>query len=69
METNKLLTEEQLRARLQISHQTVWRYCREGLLPKPVRLGKRSNRWRLSDIEEFERSREIAPAYTGKDAA
>ncbi len=57
------LDEKELRARLGISHGTIWRWARAGLLPAPVRLGPRKIGWRISDIEKFEAERQTAPAY------
>jgi len=36
---------------LDVSSRTVWRLVAEGVLPKPVVLGKQLRRWRLADVE------------------
>jgi predicted DNA-binding transcriptional regulator AlpA len=36
-----------------ISERSVWRWTKLGILPPPVRLGKRCSRWRASDIQRF----------------
>jgi len=40
--------------RYAVSENTVWRWLREGNFPKPKRLGQRSTRWRLADLESWE---------------
>jgi len=35
---------------------TVWRWCKDGRLPPPVRLGARATRWRVGDLRERLRS-------------
>ncbi|MES1955795.1 hypothetical protein SAHY_14483 [Salinisphaera hydrothermalis EPR70] len=37
-------------ARYQISRPTVWRWTKDGLLPKPMRFSPSVTRWRLSDL-------------------
>lgn len=40
-------------SRLGVSRSTVRRLWYAGQLPKPIRLGRRSIRWRTADIETF----------------
>ena len=40
-----LIPIEEVARRLGISHPTIWRHCRNGILPKPVRIGG-ATRWR-----------------------
>lgn len=42
--------------RYQVSVNTIWRWSREirGNFPQPVKLGIRSTRWRVSDLEAWE---------------
>lgn len=35
---------------------TVWRWCKDGRLPVPVRLGARATRWRVGDLRRCLRS-------------
>ncbi|HCE38790.1 MAG: AlpA family transcriptional regulator [Alcanivorax sp.] len=49
--------------RYSVSRATVWRWTREGNLPRPVRLGPATTRWRLADLEEWETGK------SGGDAA
>lgn len=44
----------ELKERLGLSDATVWRWCRDGRLPRPHYLGMR-RAWLLSEIEEWER--------------
>ncbi len=45
---------EEVAVRFGVSKDTIWRWRREGDFPAPVRLGGRTSRWRLSDIEAWE---------------
>ncbi|WP_241524131.1 helix-turn-helix transcriptional regulator [Oceaniglobus indicus] len=51
---NTYLAVEQVAVRFSVSKDTIWRWRREGDFPKPVKLGGRTTRWRLSDIEDWE---------------
>lgn len=44
-------------ARLRISRPTLWRWCREGSFPLPLRLGKNTIAWREQDVLEWLSSR------------
>jgi predicted DNA-binding transcriptional regulator AlpA len=35
-----------------ISERSVWRLCKSGKIPAPVSFGRRSTRWRVSDLVE-----------------
>ncbi len=50
-----LLTVEEVAARLRVGTRTVWRWCKTGDIPAPLRLGKgrRVVRWNADDIEHF----------------
>jgi predicted DNA-binding transcriptional regulator AlpA len=51
MEGNdRLLRLPQVLARVPVSKSSWWQGVREGRFPAPVRLGKRTTCWRLSDI-------------------
>lgn len=39
--------------RLSISRVTLWRLSRSGVLPAPVRLGKRAIAWRAADLDAW----------------
>lgn len=46
----ELLTLREVMARLKVSRSTVWRWIKEGRL-HPVKLGPRSNRFRVAEVE------------------
>ncbi|MCL3882995.1 helix-turn-helix domain-containing protein [Marivita sp. GX14005] len=48
------LSVEQVALRYNVSKDTIWRWRREGDFPKPVKLGGKTSRWRLADIEAWE---------------
>ncbi len=45
---------EQVAARFSVSVDTIWRWCRKGVFPKPYHPGGNSARWKLSELEEYE---------------
>ncbi|UYG01760.1 AlpA family phage regulatory protein [Halomonas sp. LR3S48] len=49
-----------LRDRYQTSVPTLWRWAREGKMPKPIKIGPNCTRWRLADLEAWEATREMA---------
>ena len=55
----RLLTEKQLSEELRIDRSTLWRWRTEGM--PWVLLGSRSVRYRLTDVQEWLRDREMAP--------
>ena len=60
------LTAGQVELRYQISAVTRWRWVRAGAFPAPLKLsGDRVLRWRVADLEAWERARAAArPAQT-----
>lgn len=48
------LSVEQVASRYNVSKDTIWRWRREGDFPKPLKLGGKTSRWRLTDIEVWE---------------
>lgn len=46
--------------RLPIHPNSIWRLVREGKFPSPIKLSEAVTAWRISDIEEWEKSREEA---------
>ncbi|MVO18578.1 helix-turn-helix transcriptional regulator [Parasedimentitalea huanghaiensis] len=48
------LSVDQVAARFSVSKDSIWRWRRDGEFPAPVKLGGRTTRWRLSEIEEWE---------------
>ena len=50
---NQLLTVRQVAERLTVSVRQVWRLAARGTIPRPVKLGTRTVRWKLPDLENF----------------
>ena len=54
------LTSKSVSKVLGVSVSTVWRWARLDIIPKPIKIGLRSTRWRLSDIQAYlERESEV----------
>lgn len=51
--SDRLLTDKTVAEKLGVSVSTVWRWAREGSIPKPVKLGKNTSRWKESSIQSF----------------
>ncbi len=49
------LRDKQVAERFGVDRATVWKWSREGNFPKPVRLSAGCTRWKLKDIEAWER--------------
>lgn len=47
---------EQVAARFSVSVDTIWRWCRKGVFPKPYHPGGSSARWRVVEVEQYEHS-------------
>ncbi|MEX0603838.1 MAG: helix-turn-helix domain-containing protein [Marinobacter sp.] len=54
------LSDKHISERYEVSRQTVWRWVREGKFPAPLKLGPNCTRWKLSDVEAWEASKEVA---------
>ena len=52
---NRFLSDHQVAGRYDVSRATVWRWVKNPLFPKPLKLSKGTSRWRLSDLVRFER--------------
>ena len=50
-----------------VSRSTCRRMWYAGQLPKPIRLGRRSIRWRVSDLSQFIESQPAASQPTAKE--
>lgn len=53
----KFLTQQDVAERYKVTRISIWRWCKEGRLPQPVIVGG-VKRWRLSDLEAWEKQRE-----------
>lgn len=49
----EFLKDTEIASYLKISRQTVWRWAKTGKIPKPVRLGTKTTRWKASDFYEM----------------
>lgn len=52
--TPEFISDKTLAARYDVTRQTVWLWTRKGKLPKPVKLGEATTRWKLSDLLAWE---------------
>lgn len=57
MSSPTYLNVKQVASRFAVSVPTIWRWAREGFFPRPQKLGPGCSRWRLVDIEAWEKSR------------
>ena len=48
-----LLTVRQIAGLLQVHPRTVWRMAAAGEIPKPISIGRKTIRWRASEIAQF----------------
>ena len=48
-----IVRPSELREELGASKTTIWRWTRDGSLPKPLQLGKRNTGWPRSVIDKF----------------
>jgi predicted DNA-binding transcriptional regulator AlpA len=53
---DQLITRRQLQELLPVSPMTIWRWERDGLLPKHVTIG-RTSFWRAIEIQQYLRGR------------
>ena len=53
MQSQILMEPDAVAALFRVSKQTLRRWWQAGLFPAPLRCGRRSIRWRLSDIQTF----------------
>ena len=53
-------TRNQLEKLFKVSSATIYRWIKEGIFPKPVRLGPNMVRWKASDIEAWMMQKEMA---------
>lgn len=47
------LTVQDMAELLCVSSRTVWRWVASGRIPAPVRIGCRSTRWRVGDVQRY----------------
>lgn len=56
----KYISVKQVAERYHTSPATVWRWVRENKFPPPVKLSPGCTRWRLADVEAWEKSHDVA---------
>lgn len=56
------LDDKALAVRFAVAVQTIWHWSRIGHFPAPVKLSAGVTRWRLSDVEAFEKRMAENPA-------
>ena len=55
-------SDKQLAERYGVTRQSIWRWVREGVMPRPLRIGKAATRWEQSTIQKWEQSKRGAAA-------
>ena len=48
-----ILRMTELCEKLGVSRTSIWRWCRAGTFPQPVKLGRRAVGWRQTEVEEW----------------
>lgn len=51
------LTDHDMAVRYSVSRATIWRWTRDGKIPKPHRLTKGTTRWNALEVLEFDNAR------------
>ena len=68
----QLLTPKEVRTLLSLSKTTLWRLCRDGMFPKPVRISSRRTAFVAEEVERWMRARlgmaAVDPAAAPADA-
>ena len=57
-QTNTFISDKQVSVRYEVSRATIWRWVKEGNFPSPVKFTTGCTRWRLSDLQTWEASKE-----------
>lgn len=52
-----IIRKTQLAKELGITRVTLWRYIRDGIIPRPVKIGPRLEGWRRSTVEAIKDGR------------
>jgi len=42
-----------------VSVPTIWRWCKKGILPPPIKISAGCSRWDFSNIEEIDSKRKV----------
>ena len=62
----ELLRREDVEERFGVSRSWIYSEMRAGRFPEPVRIGPRSVRWRVSDLDEWSDGRPVAHGESGR---
>lgn len=57
---DRLIRRKELVKLVGYSATSIWRRCKDGSFPKALRIGPAAVAWRLSEVEEWIRTRELA---------
>ena len=57
MQTNKLTRIKEIKAQTKIPASTVYFHIREGLFPKPIKIGERMSAWLQSEVDAIMNAR------------
>lgn len=60
---NFYLTVAQVAARYEVSTDTIWRWARNGVFPKALKIGPNATRWRLADLIEHETTFQVGLVF------
>ena len=58
MNETAYISVTQLARRFGVDRSTIWRWVQRGTLAQPIRFSDQCTRWRIEDVEIFERERE-----------
>ena len=53
IQTDRLIRRQEVQALVGIGHTALYRWMHEGRFPRPVKVGSRAVRWRLSDVQAW----------------
>jgi prophage regulatory protein len=60
--SDRVLRPKNAAAKLGVVRQTLYSWAKEGLLPSPIKLGRRAVGWRESVLDDFIKRRELRSA-------
>lgn len=52
------LKDKAVAERYEVSRSCIWAWCAKGTFPLPIHLGEKCTRWRLEDLEKWEKEKE-----------
>ena len=64
--TRELLRREEVEERFGVSRSWIYSEMRAGRFPEPIRIGSRSVRWRVSELDEWSAGRPVAHGESGR---